>query len=127
MFIVHTKHQGSKAAQPTGDPEGEEVTILVYLEEPRSEENQLAGPIYPNLGLVGQISTRADNANLDAELKQLVADALRPLRDLDATDVSDTAWGQAVEGVQVRLRADKTTWKAGTVPGFTCRPRYQYQ
>ncbi|NQU20499.1 MAG: HEAT repeat domain-containing protein [Candidatus Nealsonbacteria bacterium] len=118
VFIVHTKHQGSKAAQPTGDPEGEEVTILVMLEEPRSEENQLAGPIYPNLGLVGQISTRADNRNLDAELKQLVDDALRPLRDLDATDVSDIAWGQAVEGIQCRLRADKHVWRNGENPTF---------
>ncbi|NQU23551.1 MAG: M48 family metalloprotease, partial [Candidatus Nealsonbacteria bacterium] len=37
-----------------------------------------------------------------------------------ATDAGkgNIAWGQAVEGVQVRLRADKTTWKEGTVPSF---------
>jgi beta-lactamase regulating signal transducer with metallopeptidase domain len=125
VFIVHTKHQGSKAAQPTGDPEGEEVTILVYLEEPRSKENQLAGPIYPNLGLVGQISTRADNANLDAELKQLVADALKPLARLNSIAKASPAneWGKAVEGVQVRLRMDKRVWKVGETPTFSVEAR----
>jgi len=30
----------------------------------------------------------------------------------------DPGWGEAVEGVQVRLRADKTVWQAGETPTF---------
>jgi len=31
---------------------------------------------------------------------------------------AEVPWGEAVEGVQARLRADKTVWKAGEVPAF---------
>lgn len=34
-------------------------------------------------------------------------------------------WGEAVEGVQVRLRADKTQWKAGETPTFKADVRNQ--
>ncbi|MEE9602059.1 MAG: hypothetical protein V3V75_02050, partial [Thermoguttaceae bacterium] len=67
--------------------------------------------------LVGQISTRADNANLNAELKQLVADALKPLADLDsaATQPADE-WGTPVDGVQCRVKPAKLA-----MPGQTPR------
>ncbi|GAG07042.1 unnamed protein product, partial [marine sediment metagenome] len=31
---------------------------------------------------------------------------------------AEPAWGEAVEGVQVRVRADKTKWKIGETPSF---------
>jgi len=34
----------------------------------------------------------------------------------DQTPAGETAWGEAVEGVQVRLRAKQSKWKQGTVP-----------
>lgn len=106
-----------KTGQPAPVPEGERFFILIVLQEPPSKPFQMEmGPIYPNLGLVGQIGTRADNSNLDADLKQLVADALEPLSDLDATDVSNTAWSTPVDGLQVRLRADKMVWQFGKIP-----------
>jgi beta-lactamase regulating signal transducer with metallopeptidase domain len=83
VSIFHTNSW--KAAQPTPVPKGEEFSIVLVFEEPRSEPMQNAWPSYRNLGLVVQINTWADNSNLDAELKQLVDDALKPLADLDAT------------------------------------------
>jgi hypothetical protein len=36
----------------------------------------------------------------------------------EAAKPAEPPWGEAAEGVQARLRADKTVWKAGEVPAF---------
>jgi len=55
----------------------------------------------------------------------LTADDARPVRAisnpveieiLPAGEADEPAWGEAVEGVQVRLRADEKVWEAGEVP-----------
>ena len=62
-------------------------------------------PLYPNLGLVGQIGTHAGDAELDAALKKLVADALAPLKELDQQRaVAGQARGPVVGGKRVSGR-----------------------
>ncbi len=43
----------------------------------------------------------------------------------DQTPVAEAAWGQAVEGVQVRLRAKQSTWNEGEVPRLWADVRNQ--
>ncbi len=45
-------------------------------------------------------------------------DAQKPITQTSALESEEPAWGEPVEGVQVRLRADKTVWEAGEVPTF---------
>jgi beta-lactamase regulating signal transducer with metallopeptidase domain len=44
--------------------------------------------------------------------------SLQPSVKTDVKVEGEVAWGEAVEGVQVRLRADKVTWDAGEKPTF---------
>ncbi|GAF71756.1 unnamed protein product, partial [marine sediment metagenome] len=53
-------------------------------------------------------------------------DQKRKIRAADGVDfVIEHPWGQRVEGVQVRLRADKIKWKAREVPMFKAEVRNQ--
>jgi hypothetical protein len=103
------------ANAPAGTPEKEQFGVLVVIQPPPEEPVQLVmSVLHPKLGLVGQVGTSAGDPELAAALKKLVDDALRPLADLDAA--VDPLWGEAVEGVQVRLVADKVQWKADEWP-----------
>ena len=65
-------------------PPSEAFSILVVVKPPPDEIEQLAlRRMYPRLGLVGQVGTRAANPDMDAALKKLVADALEPLTELE--------------------------------------------
>ena len=65
-------------------PPDQRVAILIVLRDPPTEPTQLAMfPLYPSLGLVGQIALSAGDGELDKALKKLVSDALAPLKRLD--------------------------------------------
>ena len=54
------------------------------VKPPPDEVEQLKhSRLYPRLGLVGQVGTRAANPELNAALKKSVADALAPLTELE--------------------------------------------
>jgi hypothetical protein len=78
--------QGKAATMPKGTvPEKERVSVLVVIKPPPEEMEQLAlFPLYPNLGLVGWVGTSAGDPELDAALKKLVDEALKPLAELNA-------------------------------------------
>ena len=57
----------------------------------------------PNLGLVGYVAPRAGDPQLEAKLKALVADALAPLKELDARAAHGTT--QPAEGGNAKIDA----------------------
>ena len=83
LWLSH--NSGGKAG--TSDrpvPENERFSVLVSLGPPSPQITQMVrSPIYPCLGLTGQCGASAGDANVDAALKKLLADALAPLADLD--------------------------------------------
>ena len=83
---------GFRRTQPGGKggtderafPPSEAFSILVVVKLPPDEIEQLSlRRMYPRLGLVGQVGTRAANPDLDVALKKLVTDALAPLHELE--------------------------------------------
>jgi hypothetical protein len=61
-------------------PPQEVYGVLVVVRPRPAEPPQLAMfPLYPKLGLVGQVGTSAENAKLRTALKKLVDDALAPI------------------------------------------------
>ncbi len=56
-------------------------------------------------------------------VRSAAKEAVRRIR--KAAEDTHTAWGPAIEGVQVRLRADGKTWKTGTIPSFKADVRNQ--
>ena len=52
----------------------------------------------------------------EAEAKEVLKQFLKDHP--EAKEVAGSEWGEAVEGVQVRLRADKPKWKVGETPSF---------
>ena len=77
-------HEGKAKTMKIPVPEDEQSSVLVVIQPPFITETQLSiGPIYPNLGLVGQVSTSAGEPQLAAELNELVNTALVPLKQLD--------------------------------------------
>lgn len=53
------------------------------------------------------------NTVLDDTQVSLVEVQIKPAK---SENPSDSQWGRAVEGVQIKLYTDKTTWKAGEIP-----------
>lgn len=125
--------QGKVATEKSPFPEEEKFGVLVVIEQPRPEDMQLAtSPLYPNLGLVGQVGAGAGAPELDQFLKELITEALEPLAELDTKAAASSPapqptekWGEPVEGVQVRLRAEKKVWKSGEIPIFKAEVRNQ--
>ena len=82
-------HLGKGATTDQPVPEKEQFSVLVMLQEPPNKSAMGMGPIYPNLGLVGQIHAMAGDPELEVALKKLVDDALKPLTEFnDSFDVS---------------------------------------
>ncbi|MBN1973235.1 MAG: hypothetical protein JW787_06325 [Sedimentisphaerales bacterium] len=54
--------------------------------------------------------------NTDAEKWQITENSQSSNEQEKSEKLSNTQWGKSVEGVQVRLQADKTMWKAGEIP-----------
>lgn len=88
VFIFVSREPGSKGGifGPPATNEKDQYSVLVAIWPivPGSDETQMgAFPLYPNLGLEGQVHARAGDPQLDKALKQLVADALAPLKKLE--------------------------------------------
>ncbi len=112
-------------------PAPERFGVLVFIMPQHAPMTQMAmWPNYPRLRLVGQVNTTAADPELAAALKKLVDDALKPLYEYDqqiagakgagpeqAGPLPD--WGEQVDGVQVRLRANKEEWKTGELATFS--------
>ena len=64
------------------------------------------------VAFVCRSATSAEGASIRAVSNLVEIEILPP------SDAGEPPWGEAVEGVQVRLRADKEVWKAGEVPTF---------
>jgi len=106
-------------------PEAERYRLLVSVQTPPSQPYQQIAMfgMYPNLGLVGEVRADAGDPELEAALSKLAVDALAPLRRLDdeaarTAQADEPSWGEAVEGAQCKLRADKLEWKVGETPSF---------
>jgi hypothetical protein len=82
IFFRHT-HLGKAKTTDEPIPEKEQFSVLVILQEPPNNSAMGMGPIYPNLGLIGQIHAMAGDKGLEAGLKKLVDDALKPLADFN--------------------------------------------
>jgi hypothetical protein len=61
--------------------------MMVYIEPDGYEcgSGFMLAPLYPNIGLIGQINVWAADKTLDAKLKALVNDSLEPLKKLNDT------------------------------------------
>ncbi len=81
IFFRHT-HLGKAKTTDESVPEGKQFSVLVILQEPPNNSAMGMGPIYPYLGLIGQIHAMAGDPELEAALKRLV-DALKPLAELN--------------------------------------------
>jgi len=127
-IYLHHSYGRKGGNSPVPVPEEDRYSVLVIVRPPPQRPERLSmDPIYPSLRLVGQIGTSAGIPELDAALKKLVDGALEPLKQLDeslrdeqaAVQVEgEKSWGEPVEGVQVRLLADKKIWQPGEIPTF---------
>ncbi len=84
IWLRHT-HLGKGRTTQKYVPENDRYSVLVIIRPPPAVTSAMAMfALYPNLGLVGQVQAGAENADLDAALKKLVSDSLKPLKELDA-------------------------------------------
>ena len=84
-IAIHLSHGNNGKVKTTQEfiPETERFSLLIFIQSPPEEPHQLVmGTLYPNLGLVGQIVTRAGDPKLDVTLKKLVEESLSPLDSL---------------------------------------------
>jgi hypothetical protein len=85
-------HSGKAKTMDEPVPENERFSVLVVIQEPPRMPTQLEmGPIYSNLGLVGQINMTAGDKELEAGLKKLVDDALKLLAEFNDTFNAESA------------------------------------
>lgn len=69
----------------TDVPEKYRCSLLVLIREPPSQPDQVADfPLYPNLGLAGQVGATAGNSKLQSALEKLIAESLEPLKQLES-------------------------------------------
>jgi len=112
---------------PDPTPERERFRFAVDVRPPPPAKARVfSQPLYPNLGLVGHIDIAAGDPKLDASLKEVVENALLPLKELEegaARTNTGLRWGEAVDGVQVGLRVDRTAWQSGETPTVTVEVR----
>ena len=82
---MFTARKQEKAARTPGSfhPRKHSASWSWSSSRPTRSSNWRLIPLYPRLGLVGQVGTRAANPDLDAALKKLVTDALAPLAELE--------------------------------------------
>jgi len=84
IWLRHT-HLGKGRSTRDYVPKNDRYSVLVIIQPPPTVTSAMGmAPLYPNLGLVGQVHAMAENADLDAVLKKLVSDSLKLLKDLDA-------------------------------------------
>ncbi len=83
IWLAHSD-QGKARTSDEPVPEAERYSLSVFVQRGPSRPAR-AGPfpIYPNLGLVGQVGASAGDPQLEGALKKLVADALAPLKELN--------------------------------------------
>ena len=79
LWLFHT-HLGKAADSAQFVPEKDRYSLLAVVRPPHSQPIQMMmGPLYPDLGLVGQVNAWATDPELAAALKKLVSEALAPL------------------------------------------------
>jgi hypothetical protein len=101
IWLCHT-HKGKGQTTKKPVPEDEQSNVLVIIQPPPEEITAMhMGNLYPRLGLVGQIGTTAGAPELDAALKKLVWESLKPLKKLDESV------GNKKTAVQVDGESDK--------------------
>jgi hypothetical protein len=77
---VHHTNRGKARSASHPIPPQDVYGVLVAVRPRPAEPTQLAvSSLYPKLGLVGQVGTGAENAELRTALKKLVDDALAPI------------------------------------------------
>ncbi|MCF7731803.1 MAG: HEAT repeat domain-containing protein [Akkermansiaceae bacterium] len=119
---VHRTQVGKGRTDAREFPPSEAFSILVVVKPPPDEIEQLAiMPLYPRLGLVGQVGSRAANPDLDAALKKLVTEALAPLRELEERVERKKGGGASAAPVTPDYRRGQAEAMADLRAG---RPRY---
>ncbi len=84
LWLAHSSGSGKGATSATPVPEGEEFSVEAYLTPPQKVVGARDNfPVLPCLGLEGQWGATAGNADLAAQLKKLLAEAVAPLSALD--------------------------------------------
>ena len=89
--------------------------LIALLEEPDAYVRESAVKGLGQLGAAAKTAVPFLEKRL-RDQEERVRDAAQEA--LDRIREETTAWGEAVEGVQVRLRADKVQWKPGEMPTF---------
>lgn len=83
IVLFHTDSGKAKSSQRS-IPKNEQFSVLVVIQTPPKEIPQMSmSNLYPNLGLVGQVNTTAGNPKLQAELKKLIDESLKPIEKLE--------------------------------------------
>jgi len=136
------------ASYALGSLWGEPVDVGAIERLLDQELNRLTGPPYGGVGLVQGIikflgeraqrsslpvlqkAARHSHRDIRAAAAGAIASVLRAHPEIHpagdgTTRPSADGWGQAVEGVQVRLRADRTTWREGETPRLRVDARHR--
>jgi hypothetical protein len=83
IFLFH-KDTGKAQTSQKSIPKNEQYHVLVVIQTPPEELPQMAmSNLYPNLGLVGQVGASAGDAKLEADLKKLIDESLKPVEKLE--------------------------------------------
>ncbi|MHC4212050.1 MAG: tetratricopeptide repeat protein [Planctomycetota bacterium] len=101
--------------------ENDRYSVLVVIKPPPPQTEQIAMfPLYPNLGLVGQVGTSAGNPDLDTSLKKLVDDALLPLKQLDVVAKVINSLADGLTGIAAKY-PELVEYSIDTVREFSKR------
>ncbi len=103
IWLRHTHKGKGKSTQKFVPRDKQSNVMVIILPPPEKIWAMGLFPLYPNLGLVGQIQKSAGDPELKAALKKLVDEALKPLKRLDESLSDEKAAVQIEEGNKFEL------------------------